>query len=245
MKKTSPPWVAVCFVAFGGLMSCSGGYSGPPHQAVVSTPELGIASHSLESASPEPKHIVRAVDSDASLKHDFNTISDMAKSPITEAVLVGTVVKTKDLYIDGLAHRVLDVQVGDSYKKWIGKSVSVYEDGGIVPLETALPDIKDHSDVPLTAGPNDYIDMRFMGAQHTEAGDRIIAFVRSNPNNKSLIPADFQLAASLQALLVQTPNSTEYIRRGIDPKDQRTAETSIPASVVAKQLEMAVGKAVR
>ena len=197
-------------------------------------------------SAPAGRRIVMTVASDPSLKYNFPTISELAASSVTKAVVEGTVTEVEDIYVDGVAYRVLTVDVKESRKMKVGKAVTVYEDGGVVPYAEILPELQAHSKVKLPPAASDaYVDVRFLGAQHTEVGNEIVAFVQPNPNSRDLIPADYQLIGSVQGLLVRDASTGLYLRRGVGEKASAGVERSLSRASLDATLTKVAGTPIR
>lgn len=133
-------------------------------------------------STPDVLYTTSAV---ASLKHDYDTIAEFNKSDAVEAIVKGTVTATQDVYQDEYARRLLTVDVQKCFKGQTPSTIQVYEDGGLVPIKLLLPELQakgvagDLTQQQIDTG---VVDMRFLGAAHSEVGDKVLLYLYSNPN---------------------------------------------------------------
>jgi hypothetical protein len=232
--------VSVVLVNQGSVQSVAA--DSPVNPVAVVT----VSDESDNSVTPvageAERKIIRTLNAASSLKGGpIEKISELFAESRTKAIITGKVIKADDLFVDGIAYRVLTVEVkspDDRATASRTRTVTVYEDGGVVPYAEILPMLQEHSDEILpAAGPDEYVDSRFMGAPHSEVGDEIVAFVQPNPNDRDLIPADYQIVGSaVQGLLTKDAKTGEYVRRGLAGDDYSDYEKSLSTAKLTKML---------
>jgi hypothetical protein len=147
------------------------------------------AASAKQSVTQQPPRstsdVLYTTSAEASLKHDYDTIAELNKSDAVEAIVEGTVTATQDVYKDEYARRLLTVDVQKCFKGQTKSTIQVYEDGGLVPIKLLLPELQakgvagDLTQQQIDSG---VVDMRFLGATHSEVGDKVLLYLYSNPN---------------------------------------------------------------
>lgn len=167
------------------------------------------------SLTQEPE-VVLNLDSKAELKKDFATVDQLNGSADASVIVRGEVVGTNDVYTDQLAHRILTVAVQKAYRGRTAKTITVYEDGGIIPVKDVLPDLDTHLGQALSPEQIEHgvVDFRFMGADHSNVGDKVILYLRRNPNSSQ--GDSYQMVSSVHGRFTLDEASAEYRRPGSD-----------------------------
>lgn len=196
------------------------------------------APTSAVDSRPKP-NVVYTVTADALLREDYATIAELNKSDVVDAVVKGRVTATEDVYAEGIANRVLTVEVGKRFKGSTTATVRVYEDGGYVKLKDMLPDIAAHLDPSAFTDDqieNGVVDVIFMGAPHSEVGDNVILYLKKNPNASQ---ADsYQLVSAMHGRFILNSKSGDYERSaGIE------AAPGFQKRIPARELEAALSDA--
>jgi hypothetical protein len=174
--------VAILAVCAAGPSGCTSDCSALTHVSAVTTDGTGTTE---TIANHDAAHVVLKVDSTAFWKYYCKTIDELNSSEAVEVIIRGEVVGTRDVYIEHAGQRILTVDVNKVYKGESAQQITVYEDGGIVPLKEVLPDMEGHYD-PASLSEDDIenglVDFRYMGAEHSQVGDKVILYLRVNPN---------------------------------------------------------------
>jgi hypothetical protein len=199
----------------GALTACSSAAhnnSAPAAQAPAA-PAPVAAPAVADAGKPV---VVSKVVSDASLKEDYKTLAELAKSPNAKLIVTGTVVEAAPVYEGQLAYTKLTVKVAKSSDKKVpaGSKVVIYRDGGLIPLAQVLPDLKDDPAAPLpkSAPADAVVDFEFMGAEQSAAGDQIMAFLHPDPNVGR--EGAYQAVSSVHGLLKLDRAAGKYHRLG-------------------------------
>lgn len=142
-----------------------------------------------KSMTPRPAratpNVVYTTSAEASLKHDYETVAELNKSDAVQAIVKGTVTATQDTYKDEYARRLLTVDVQKCFKGQTPSTIQVYEDGGLVPVKLLLPELEakgvagDLTQEQIDTGT---VDVRFLGATHSEVGDKVMLYAYDNLN---------------------------------------------------------------
>lgn len=142
------------------------------------------AAAQQEPARDAP-NVLYTTSSEASLQHDFDTIAELNKCDFVDAIVKGTVTATKDVYEDDYAMRLLTVDVQKCFKGQTATTIQVYEDGGLVPVKLLLPEMQIHgggNNLTQEQIDTGVVDVRFLGAPHSEVGDTVLLYLYNNPN---------------------------------------------------------------
>lgn len=215
-KRTLVALSAVALLGMGssGLCSCSSS------QEALSSKSTSAAANGVTTVSTADNsggHVVIEVTSDAMLKHYYTSIDELNKATDVDAIVRGVIAVTRDVYESGLAYRVLTVDVTESYKGEPAHEITVYEDGGVVPLKEALPDMAGHYD-PASLSEKDVesglVDFKFMGADHSQVGDKVILYMRKNPNPSQ--GGSYQLIMSVFSRFKLNEATSMYVRPAME-----------------------------
>lgn len=215
-------WISVPGVT--GLLVCAAAVAGC---SAPNNGELGASGPVTTSAGAapagQPKDIVMVVEGEASLKEDYATIKELAGSRNVVAVVRGTITRTRDVYLERFGFRILSVDVTEHLRGQTGKQISVLEDGGIVPYTTAAADMpRKDGDPSSRHNPTGFVDFRFMGARHSEAGDEVVLFLGVNPNKGTVIETEYNVVSSVRGRFTLDANTKTFVRtQGTPDKDLR------------------------
>lgn len=138
----------------------------------------------------------------------------------------GRVTATKPFYASHTAWTILTVQVERAYKGSPAKEILVYEDGGLVPLKDVLPDLEGKADTPeftdeqIATG---VVDMRMMGAAHSEPGQQVLLFLMDNPNAE--FTGSYMIVSSMYGRFISKRDG-EWERLGMRTTDEGSGKPS-------------------
>lgn len=179
-------------VAAAGLTGCQ--------SAVVAGPD-----RMAPSAGPRAR-VVSTITIDADLKHPFATISELARSPVTTSIVVGTVRTVDYEYADGLTNTHLTVDVTRTLKGTARGRIVVNEDGGYADVRTMQAENQSKfPNSPITGKPGDVVDERFGGAEHPIVGQEVLLFLTQDPNKRHV--GEFQGVMSAVSRFTSTDGS--------------------------------------
>jgi hypothetical protein len=186
------------------------------------------------------RDVVMFMNSEASLKEDYATIEELARSKTVVAIVRGTVSAVRDVYVERSAFRVLSVNVAEGLLGQAGRQISVVEEGGVVPYAKVAPDFprKDGDPAP-PANPAGYVDFRFMGARHSEVGDEVVLFLGANPNIGTPIETEYNMVSSVRGRFTLDVKTNQIVRslgspdRDFRPGYLRTVDVRTLRSEVA------------
>lgn len=163
--------------------------------------------------SSSGRKVVFTVEGDALLRESFSTIGEMSRSDAVRTIVRGKVTATDDVYSEGIANRILTVDVTKKYKGESPATIRVYEDGGYVRLKDMLPDLSARGQTS-TFTPQQIeegiVDVVFMGAEHSQVGDVVVLFLRENPNPSQ--GDSYQLVSAVQGRLTLNKKNGQYER---------------------------------
>jgi len=215
--------------AAAGLLACvvmATGCSSP--NADPSAPPTGQPT----MTDPQGREIVMVVDSEAALREDYSSIRELAASTSVVAIVRGVVSATRDVYSDRLAFRILTVDVTQVIRGQVGRQISVLEDGGVVPYAAVKDDLGTKDNAPTAPARTDgYVDFRFMGARHSEAGDDVVLFLGVNPNSGTAIDSEYYIVSSVHGRFTLDPTTRAFVRGGSE------ANEGLPGFVTSADLE--------
>ena len=115
------------------------------------------------------------------------------------------------MYIDGCSYSVLTVEVERAYKGEVQETITVYEDGGYTRLSDEKEQIEAHADLSQYTEEemeNLLINHTFMGAEHSNVGDTVILFLKTNEG--SILGDSYRINCSVFGRY--TLNKDSYIR---------------------------------
>lgn len=115
------------------------------------------------------------------------------------------------MYIDGCSYSVLTVDVERAYKGEVQETITVYEDGGYTRLSDEKEQIEAHADLSQYTEEemeNLLINHTFMGAEHSNVGDTVILFLKTNEG--SILGDSYRINCSVFGRY--TLNKDSYIR---------------------------------
>ncbi len=168
--------LTLAFVA-AGLSGC--GSSDTASDSTTTT--LDDAELTTSTVGSSGERVVMVSDGEALLKNYFKTIDELNSAEAVDAIVRGQVIAVQDTWDGYVANRMLTVKVKQTYKGDVADEIIVREDGGIIPLKDILPLMEGHYD-PSTLSQDDIdhglVDFTFMGASHTEVGDKVILYLR-------------------------------------------------------------------
>lgn len=183
----------------------------------------GAASQksSRQDQTVDGKPVILTVNSEAVLKEQYASVAGLNSAPSASAIVKGIVSDVRGAYDsdDDVAYSVLTVDVQQVYKGNPGKTITVWEDGGYVPVQDMLSALAAHMDTAaLTAAQLDgYVDERFEGAAHSEVGDTVIMYLSTNPNPGQ---GGYQQVSSVYGRFILNPKTDSYERPSAGPKHQ-------------------------
>ena len=174
---------AVALAASVALAAAACTTSEDEDSGTLTTAAEGSSTTAGSDASDE--HVVYEVGSNALLKHYFMTVAELNSAEEVDLIVKGEVLETRDTYVNHEAYRILTVGVDEVYKGEITKRITVYEDGGLIPLSEVLPDWEGKFD-PNTLSKEEIehgvVAFSFMGAKLAEKGDKVVLYLCKNPN---------------------------------------------------------------
>lgn len=171
MTKNTQRWIigAATLSASAALAACA---SGPTARTNPARPNDGA-----------PGRVVATVKLDASLKHPYTTVAELAKSSATTSIVIGTVQAVDYEYAEGLAKTRVSVDVAKTLKGTAKGRIAVTEDGGYVDARTIQAENQaKFPDSPITARQGDVVDERFEGTEHPVIGQQVLLFIQNDPN---------------------------------------------------------------
>jgi len=221
---TSSAALLISVAIAGGLAACSTSTDA----GTAPAPAAPVPAAAADTSAAAPV-VVRKVTSDASLKEDYKTLAELAKSPNAKLIVSGKVVEATPVYEEQLAYTKLTVKVTKSSQSSVavGSKIVIWRDGGLIPLSQVLPDLKDDpaAPLPLAAPANAVVDFEFMGAEQNAVGDEIVAFLHPDPNVGR--EGAYQPVSSVHGLLKLDRQAGRYHRMGhVDPGFETEATTA-------------------
>jgi hypothetical protein len=204
--------VAVCTFSVVGMAAC--GAANPPAEEPTLTQTSTTVDETTTTTSKEPTTVMTARLS-AAFTHIYRNLDELIASDHTELIIKGRVLSYKDVFRHGQnAWRVLEVEVQKSFKGESASKITVYDEGGIIPLKDALPLVGAHIDSSTLSEQqleNTVIDFRYEGAEHLKVGDNVVMFLCRNPNK---VPEDLSYLVVMSAYGRYTldPATGRYVR---------------------------------
>lgn len=186
---------------------------GSTQQPTATTASQSQTSPTQAEGQKVPGDVVYELSTDASLKYDYATIDELNKSDVVDAIVKGTVTDTQDSYIEGVAYRVLTVDVQRIFRGETASRITVYEDGGYVRVKDMLPELQGRMDTTsLTPEQveNGVVDVRFLGAPHSQVGDTVLLYLLVNPNKSQ--GDSYQMVSSVHGRFTLDAGTGEYAR---------------------------------
>lgn len=182
------------------------------------------------------QNIIYTVQTNAVLKRLYPTIDEFNKDPEIDAIIKGRVTRVDYSYLDGIARSILTVNVLQSFKGNVPKTIKAYEDGGYVRLKDVMERFKDKN-FETTYTPeqieNGIVDFKFENAPHAKPGQQVMLYLW---RNKPPLPTDtFMIESSVYGRFTLNKNNGNYER----PKEENSLnnfEASIPEAVMEKKL---------
>ncbi|MDO5156401.1 MAG: hypothetical protein Q4D51_10595 [Eubacteriales bacterium] len=190
--------------------------------------------------------IFTQANSEAALKNLYYSIDDFIESDSSDAVVKGNVVEIEYVYIDGCTYSKLTVDVENVYKGKVEKTITVYEDGGYTRLSEEKEQIEAHIDLSQYSEEemnNLLIDHTFMGAEHSNIGDTVILFLKSNEG--TIMSNSYRINCSVYGrykLSGENYIRPEFIVENDNPEKNMTSnsfnefEVTVPQSVLEDKL---------
>lgn len=166
---------------------------------------------SLYSSDISNYQIFSVANSEAELKNLYYNIDEFIDSDSSDAVVKGNIEEIEYVYIDGCAYSKLTVEVEEIYKGEVREIITVYEDGGYTRLSDEKEQFEPHVDLSQYTEEemeNLLIDHIFMGAEHSQVGDTVILFLKSNEG--SILGDSYRINCSVFGRY--TLNDDNYIR---------------------------------
>lgn len=119
------------------------------------------------------------VNIDAMLTELYNSIEEFNAADSVEAIVKGTVKSVSYEYLEHCPFTVYTLEISDCYKGMLNGIITVYEDGGYIPLSDMQEDLAAHAEGFMDEiNIDEYaMDMIFMGAEHVQIGDTLIAYL--------------------------------------------------------------------
>ncbi len=197
----------------GLLVMASGGCSPDADATDTDGRSISTGDSASTTTSGSDGRIVFEVDSSALLKDYYMTVDDINAAGNVDVIVKGKVLSTQDVYEDHFAARILTVKVQKAYKGDPADEITVYEDGGLVPLREVLPEMEGHFDpASLTEEQieNGLVDYRFEGADHSEAGDHVVLYLCENPNPSQA--GSYQMIMSVFGRFKLDEAGNKYVR---------------------------------
>lgn len=137
-----------------------------------------------EAGSNAPGPVSATVQMDVLLKYSYPTVATLARAPQTDAVVVGTVAEVQySTSVDGDARTTYTVDVVQKFRGSVGSTVVVNEDGGYLPASQVIAEAREKAPAATpTLDPNSFVEVRFEGAPHPQAGQKVLLFLMKDPN---------------------------------------------------------------
>lgn len=151
------------------------------------------------------------VNSEAALKNLYYNIDEFIDSDSSDVIVKGNIIEIEYVYIDGCSYSVLTVDVERAYKGEVQETITVYEDGGYTRLSDEKEQIEAHADLSQYTEEemeNLLINHTFMGAEHSNVGDTVILFLKTNEG--SILGDSYRINCSVFGRY--TLNKDSYIR---------------------------------
>lgn len=193
----------------------------------------GANGSTVVADSDAGPNVVLTVTADALLRETYATVGELNKSSAVDAVAKGRVSATQDIFLEGVAYRLLTVDVAKTFKGTLPERIKVYEDGGYVKLKDMLKEASAHLDASTYTGrqiEEGVVDVVFMGARHSQVGDEVVLYLRKNPNASQ--GDSYQLVSSVQGRLTLNKKTAKYER----PSGPETTE-GFQDEIAAAELE--------
>ena len=185
----------------------------PPEETTL-TQDTAAVDETSTTTLKEPT-VVQTAWSTADFIHIYHNLDELIASDLTELIIKGRVLSYKDVFLHGqTAFRVLEVEVQKSFKGESARKITVYDEGGIIPLKDALPLVGAHIDSSTLSEQqleNTAFDFRAEGAEHLKVGDNVVMFLCRNPNK---VPEDlsYMMVMSVYARYTLDPATGQYVR---------------------------------
>lgn len=172
--------------------------------------------------------ILITVNTDASLKHMYNTIDEFNKSNDVELIIKGIISNVQYTYIDGCAYSILSIDILKSYKGNSPKKIIVYEDGGYVKVKDMINELKNHIDTSKLSQnqiENDVVDIKFFNSEHSKIGEQVILYL--TPNSAPLPTDSYRIISSLYGRFTLDKTSGKYKRIELDGKNDKVGSKNV------------------
>lgn len=172
-----------------------------------------LASKSVAGA---PGPVFMSVQSEGTLRQIYPTLADMVNSAAVPTIVDGTITAVDFVAVEGSAHTVMTVAVATVYRGQAGKSITVWESGGFLPMSAIAAQFEAKTGHSMTAAEKaGYVDERFEGAAHPQVGDQVALFLIDNPNTAA---ADtYDEAGGVFGRLTLSSQAATYSRAGTAP----------------------------
>lgn len=156
------------------------------------------------------------IDSEAAMSRMYYNIDDLGDSEAAEVIVKGTVCNIEYEYLEHCAFTKYTLNVEKCYKGSVPEQICIYEDGGYIPMSELSADISDHIDVEDAEISNYVMDMTFMGAEHVEEGDTIIAYLHST--SEPMESGSYQYVSSVFGRFILKGQT--YVRTDLELRDE-------------------------
>ena len=201
---------------------------------------------SLYSSDISNYQIFSVANSEAALKNLYYNIDEFIDSDSSDAVVKGNIEEIEYVYIDGCAYSKLTVEIEEIYKGEVQEIITVYEDGGYTRLSDEKEQIEPHADLSQYTEEemnNLLIDHIFMGAEHSQVGDTVILFLKSNEG--SILGDSYRINCSVFGRYTLSNDNyirTEFLVENDNPdgvstySNMDTFEVSVSKSILEDKL---------
>ncbi len=135
------------------------------------------------SSRAAPGPVSATFGSSAALKHNFETIEELATAPEVEAIVIGKISNVSYESQEGWAKTVLTVEVSKALHGTTMSTVVASEDGGFLRASEVMAEIAEkYPELDQKIDPQSYVDMIFEGAAHPRVGEEVLLFLWHDPN---------------------------------------------------------------
>ncbi|MCL2787762.1 MAG: hypothetical protein FWD59_04605 [Micrococcales bacterium] len=181
------------------------------------TTQTAPGEPALSQADVDAGTVTDTVAQEASLVDLFEKADELLMASKATAVLQGTVSSVSYHRIDGITFTRMVVDVAEVLRGTVADQIVVWETGGFAPAwEVAAENADKFPDRPSpTVGRDEYVEYRFLDAEHPSVGQRLVLAVIEVPDIADSTQSAYSILGGPTGRFTVDPESGTLVRAAV------------------------------